>query len=476
MKQTILLLNPPYVKSVIRDNYCCFTSKSNYIWPSIDLLVLSGILSKRFNIKVIDAVIEKLKVNECLEKIITIKPEIVISLTGSATYIEDFKFFKMIDRNIKTRLFILGNIAVFKPKLMFDRLSFLEAILHNFTSKDIVKYILGKKGQTTSISYRTESGFKLGKINIQKSKNSFISYPIPRHELFSLEKYQVPFMEQKPMTTVLTAFGCPFSCKFCVASRINYRPRKIISIKKELDFLAKIGIKEFFFEDSTFNANKLYCEKLCKMMIGNKYSFSWSANIHSAFLDIPIAKLMMKAGCHTIHVGVENYSDAILKDNLKATNRQKIFNAFSVAKEVGLNTLGYFIIGLPGETEESIQKTIDFSKKLNPTFASFSIVTADYGTRMRKELIKNKLLDKTVKVFDSSGITNIKHNKIRKKELNTLLKISYIKFYLRPSKILEIMFLSIKNRIFIVNFIGALTMSIKMIFGLQEEHGVQVED
>lgn len=461
----ILLLNPPFHQIVIRDNYCSFTSKSNYLWPPIDLLILSGLLKNDFNVSVIDAIAENLSPNLTFKKIINLSPDVIIFLTGTASYEKDFQFINELAKKITTRFIALGNIVAFNPHKILSKQLVLEAIIQNFTSQEIVDYLKAKKRKKYfHLSYRQGKKIILGNINSPNSDRLIksLNLPVPIHHFFPLHKYFTPIMKQKPLTSVLTSFGCPFNCKYCVASTLNYLPRSIDSLKKEFKYLKKINVRELFFEDSTFNANPKFTLKICQLLIDGKYNFSWSANIHSALLTKKMAIAMKKAGCHTVNIGIENASDQILRANHKATNTSRISECLKICQQIGLNVLGYFIIGLPEDNKDTITKTINYACDLDPTIASFSIATADYGTRLRTELAnQNQIIDSPK--FDSSLATNYRHQFLTQAKLNQLLLLAYLKFYLRPKKIWQIIALSIQNRTIIPNLFGSMSLLTKQI-------------
>jgi len=253
-------------------------------------------------------------------------------------------------------------------------------------------------------------------------------------------------MIQSPLSSVITAFGCPFSCNFCVASSLKFTQRPIPNVIQELNYLKKINVKEIFFEDSTFNINQGYLEKLLKIMIKKNYQFSFSANLHTFSFNESLAMLLKKAGCHTLQIGIENASNKILSEQSKCTNINKIRKFVEIAHSHQLHTLGYFIIGLPDETKQSMQNTINFAKKLNPTYASFSIATADPGTKLKKNLKQKHQIISELKNYDSSQKSNIYIDSKFKQLTQKMFKMAYRQFYLRPTKIFQIIKISLANK------------------------------
>lgn len=463
MKTKILLLNPPYPSPIIRDNYCCFTSKSGYQWAPTDLLYLSGILNgnKNFNVSVIDAPGERAILAAVEAKILKIKPDIICCLTGTVSFEEDMAFMKKImDKSgKKIKLFVLGNTPCFAPARFLKQFPFVTGVLHNFMDKLVVSIFKGRPHRCKTCSYRSNGKTVIGSINFD-TKLIIDGIAPPLYHLFPLANYSSPTIKSRPFITAMTAFGCPFTCSFCIASRLTYHVRDIHEIEREFKAMKKAGVKEIFFIDSTFNANPPFVEAVLKMMIKNDFHFSWSAQIHSFRATPEFIRLMKKAGCHTVQIGVESGNPHILKEYAPSKVKEKITDAVRVCKEEGLRVLGYFIVGFPHESKKQALETIRYAKELNPDFASFSTMTPDYGTKIYDYALKaNSFTDKEtapLSAFDSSGKAILHNAYLTPKEQDTLAKKAYIEFYLTPKKLLSFLSdvprigLYLKNGIFLV--------------------------
>lgn len=446
MKTNILLFNPPFKDYIIRDNYCCFTSKASYLWPPVDFLYLSAILKdKKINLKVIDAVAENISWKKSFNQIFNFNPRIIICLTGTVSFFEDLKYLKIIYDRTKADIYLMGNTSSFLPDYFLKKYFFVRGIIHNFFDEKIKDFLLKKEINCQSISYKIKKNrFILGKINYLKPLSIIKFKNPPQYHLFPLNRYSTPFIKKKPMTTMMTSFGCPFHCKFCVASSLSYYKRDFFDIKNEFEEIKKNKIKEIFFEDSTFNSYLDYTKNICQILIERKYNFSWSANLHSFNISKELLVLMKKAGCHTIKIGIESGNQETLKIYAPTKNLNKINQTIKLAKKVGLRVLGYFIIGFPNEDKKMATKTIDVAKKLDPDFASFSILTPDYGTDLYQEAISKKLIKKEIFNFDSSDKAILRNPYLSLKEQDKLIKKAYFDFYFQPKKIFQYFF-DLKN-------------------------------
>ncbi len=436
--KSVLLLNPPGDKLYIRDYYCSFSSKADYYWPPQDLIVLSGILSEKYKVEVIDAIINKISKEKCLDKILNSDYKAIIFTTGTATMTSDMELMEKVKKEKKDiKIIASAGIMKFIYKEFLNTYDFIDGILIDFTEKNILSYIDNDCSKPLGgLVYR--KGKELVEYNERLPMKFTI--PVPRHELFDFKKYKIPIARNFPFTVVITSLGCPYNCAFCTAGAYGYRVREVDNVIKELIYLAELGIKEILFQDPTFTINKKRVIELCKKMIDNGLNFTWSCNADIKSMDEEKIYWMKKAGCHTVSIGIESGDDLILKKYSKMITVEQIRKAINLLNKYKIRILGYFIIGLPGETRESILKTIKLAKSLKIDIASFSIATPDIGTRLRQEAIEKGWIPPDALNFDSSEFPIIETEKLKKEEIWQLRKKAIREFYLRPSYILRRLF------------------------------------
>lgn len=165
---------------------------------------------------------------------------------------------------------------------------------------------------------------------------------------------------------IRTAISCPFSCAFCGfpqhAGKYQWAETEIV--EKELNQLSQIEpVKVLTFIDDTFNVPAKRCKEILKMMIRNKYSFKWNSHFRCQFADREIVELMKESGCQGVFLGIESGSEPILKNMNKAAKVEDYLRGITLLKEYGIMTYGSFIVGFPGETDETITSTKEFIKK-----------------------------------------------------------------------------------------------------------------
>jgi radical SAM superfamily enzyme YgiQ (UPF0313 family)/glycosyltransferase involved in cell wall biosynthesis len=430
-KKKVLLLNPPGEKLYIRDYYCSKVSKANYLYEPPDLLILSGILYPKYQIAVIDAIAEKYPPDKCLEEIIKFAPDAIVFLSGQVSFPEDFAFLKKVKKKTGAKLIGSGDIFLEDGEKIIAQNPFIDAILLDFTTFDILDYLNGEN-KVSNMIYQRGSKIIIGKV--ERRKGGEYSIPLPRHELFPHHLYRYSLLEGKPFAVVLTDYGCPFACRFCIMGEIGFKQRSVDNVIEELKYIKSLGMRHIYFDDQTFGAHKARAEKLLKEMIKLKFDFRWVCFSRVDVCDESLLQLMKKAGCHTIMFGVESASAEILKKYDKGFSLEQIVKTFDLCRKLDIKTLGTFMLGFPGESEESILQTIAFAKKINPDYASFNIPIPRSGTQIRKEMLKSNPQWRKQDPVDQSGSFIAKGtDKISQTRLMALRKKAIIEFYLRPS-------------------------------------------
>ncbi len=434
-RESVLLLNPPGDKLYIRDYYCSFSSKADYYWPPQDLIGLSGIIGLGFRVQVLDAIINKVPERMCLERILREDYKAVIFTTGTATIKKDLAFAEKIKKE-KKDIKIIASAAIMKflgQKLLEDY-DFIDCVSYDFTEKDILSFLRDECGAPLrGLIYRLED-----KLIEDKGKAPIeFEIPIPRHELFDFQKYRIPLAKKFPFTVVVTSLGCPYHCGFCTAGAFGYRVRKVDNVIEELDYLHKLGIREILFQDPTLTVNTKRVVELCQKMVNHNFHFTWSSNAEIKSLNEEIVSWMREAGCHTMSIGIESGDEEILRKYSKWNSAEKIEQTIDLLNKHKIRVLGYFIIGLPGETRESILKTIELAKHLKIDIASFAIATPDVGTPLRKEALEKGWIPADLDVFDSTEFPVINAGDLSKEEIWGLRKKAVREFYLRPSYLIR---------------------------------------
>jgi len=435
LKEKILLLNPPGKRLYLRDYYCSKVSQANYINHPIDLLIQSGYLSMKFDVLLIDAIVSQLNKKACLNKIKQTDVSIILLLCGAASFEEDITFVEELQQMGNYRIIASGDIMRENPEEKLRTYPSLEAILLDFSTPDLLNYLSSPEVMVRNMVYRKKGVIETGE---HFSLSGQYEIPIPCHELFIDSGYRYPFVRHKRFATVLTDFGCPFHCVFCIMSTLGFKYRMVENVLKELRYLKSLGIQEIFFLDQSFGAVRTRSLELCQKMIEAKLNLEWTCFSRSDILDENMLRLMKQAGCHTIILGVESGSTEILEKYRKGYTKEQVKKAFSMCKQLGIETVGTFILGLPDETMSTANETMRFIKELNCDFASFNVAVPRRGTQLRSQALAEGLIDSSFDVMDQSGTSIAMNTKyLSKKQVLALRRQAVQNFYLRPGYLLK---------------------------------------
>jgi radical SAM superfamily enzyme YgiQ (UPF0313 family) len=215
--------------------------------------------------------------------------------------------------------------------------------------------------------------------------------PMPLHHLLPLDSYRMP-MIKGPYTFIVTSRGCPAGCKYCI-KHVSYqfavRLRSPEKLLEEITQLYQIGIHHIHMYSDLFTVNREQVVELCRLLIEKGPKITWTCNSRVDYVDEEMLTLMGKAGCQLISWGIESGNEMILKKAHKGYRMEQAYNALRWAKKAGIKNWGYFIIGLPGETVETIHDTMEFSKKLPLDIALFHVAAPYPGTPFFFEVVEN---------------------------------------------------------------------------------------
>jgi len=275
--------------------------------------------------------------------------------------------------------------------------------------------------------------------------------PFPAWRHIDLCDYYGP-AKRNPFLTLITGRGCEGRCTFCLLPQVmygrNYRPRSAESVLDEIEYDIRLfpGLKEIMFEDDTFTLNRFHgrLERICQGILDRNIRISWACNARADLRDLSILKLMKKSGCRMICVGFESGDENMLAGLRKGISLDTMRNFSRLCRRAGISVHGCFVIGGPGETRDSIKKTVRFATDLPIDTVQFSGLCPYPGTEFYywcKE--NNYLVPKAWKEWvDDKGEQKaiIDYPNLSCKAMNRAIDDSLYSFYLRPRYILSQIF------------------------------------
>lgn len=279
------------------------------------------------------------------------------------------------------------------------------------------------------------------------------SLPFPARHLVDNNIYRRPD-NNKVQATIKVSRGCPFHCFFCLATPVSgakvrrRSPENIVAEIKEC--VEKYNIKNFLFWSDIFNIDKDWTMKLCQAIIDSGLKITWSANTRADTADLEMAEMMYKSGCRLVSIGVESGSQYMLEKMGKKITLNDVRRTVKVFKKAKIRIYNYFVIGLPWETEETVEETIKFAIELNSDFISFYTATPLPGSRFYDYALAHNLFDKETSFENAYYYPAVNTHNLSRERVFELHKSAIKRFYLRPLYILKMLsrirsFAEIKN-------------------------------
>jgi radical SAM superfamily enzyme YgiQ (UPF0313 family) len=421
----IMLVNPPtpdgelWIRTQHRVGR---RTRENMIWPQVSLAQMAALLHPVYKVKVVDCNAERMGWPEFTKLLDKYQPKYYLTQLTAPTLENDmYGCFLAHARGAKTIAF--GThitpipIETMRP---FPSLDFALVGEPDLTIRDLLDHLENKFSERSpeimKMFEKHDPGYKPslnedGSVNLRGIKGiawrigeeimlnfprPFVAdlddMPIPMHELLPLQSYRMPLIKGA-FTFIVTSRGCPAGCTYCikhVSYQYSARIRSPKLIMEEMWQLKKLGINNIHMYADLFTVNREQVIELCQRMIDEKIDLHWTSNSRVDYVDEEMLALMGKAGCRLISWGIESGNEQILKHARKGAYPDKAERALRWAKKAGIMNWGYFIIGLPGETEETIQQTIKFAKKLPLDIALFHVAAPYPGTPFFFEVVENK--------------------------------------------------------------------------------------
>lgn len=235
---------------------------------------------------------------------------------------------------------------------------------------------------------------RTGEITVNPDRpflRSLDDLPVPLHHLLPLDRYRMP-MIKGPYTFIVTSRGCPAGCKYCikhVSYQYSVRLRAPAKLVEEMQLLHGLGVRHIHMYADLFTVNRDQVVELCRLILAHGLRMTWTANSRVDYVDEEMLQLMGRAGCTLMAWGIESGNELVLKRAHKGYQMAQAHRALGWARAAGIKNWGYFIIGLPGETVDTIQETIAVSKSLPLDIALFHVAAPYPGTPFFFEVVEN---------------------------------------------------------------------------------------
>lgn len=432
----ILLINPSFKQMygalrVVATDY-----------PPLGLAYLAAVLEKaKHDVKIIDMSINQMSKND-LTKFLKNNNFDIIGISFSTPVAKTaYDLIKAIKSNTDDKIILGGPHPTAMPEEGLKKGA--DIVVRGEAEQTIVDLITNIKSlhKVKGISYVNKNKV------IHNPDRGLIqdldTIPFPARHLLDNNKYDFLDARKKPIGTILTSRGCPFNCIYCCKNIYgkSFRKRSPKNVVDEMqEMIEKYGIKEIHILDDAFTTNKDHAIKICQEIIKRNLQIQLmiANGIRVDTVDAQMLKIMKKAGLYSIAFGVESGSQRVLDSINKNILIKQIKKAFKLSKALNLETWGFFMLGLPEDTIESMQKTIRLSLKLDPDIAKFFITIPLPGSPLYSQLHKQeKIIAKTWSEYNFYKKPIFEHKNLAQQEIIKYQKKAFRKFYFRPKKILK---------------------------------------
>ena len=458
--KTILLSRPPTGSNALQGG----SDADPHPQPPLGLAYLAGVLEKLPDVTVLDILDGNFSqdyVKDVVDTVKKYKPDLVgfSAFTPFANpALKAVAAVKEIDSSILT---ILGGPHAVLANVTMKKCSALDVIVYDEGEGQIKEIVSGMPLPDVAGLFIREEG----KI-VPTAPRSYIKNmdELPYPAYHKLPNFPDGYHPHPPKSTgkkwcsIMWSRGCPFFCNYCNRENSfglqfrNQSPEYVIDHIKYLH--SEYGIEELTFYDDVMSLNRKATMKLLDQMSPENLGFNlvWDAETRVDLVDQEMLYAMKKAGCRMMSYGIE-HGEFIHEIKGGTATLEQAENAIKWTHNAKIETVGYYMIGLPKETPETIRKTIDFAKKLNCTYAMFAITMPFPGNKLYDEAVKSGLvkLDDAWDQFVYSGVgvggiqaPVLTTNSLSSTDLASWANQAYKEYYFRPSYILN-RFLKIRS-------------------------------
>lgn len=268
------------------------------------------------------------------------------------------------------------------------------------------------------------------------------SAPFPARHLIPNDKYFNFISSYRNYTVFNSSRGCPYPCIFCEAARTKWRARSPQNIITEFEECYEMhGIREIDMFDSSFTVKKSRVMELCQLLVdtGLNKKIAWNVRSRVDSIDVEMLEALKEAGCYRIFYGIESGNADVLQKLRKGIKLDRIREIIKKTDKVGISPFAYFLIGAPGETQETARETIDLAKELPLDFAIFNCLTAYPKTELYEKyylpLVETDFwAEYMTKPEPETTFMGRPWTQMQDEELRQLAHKAMLEFYFRPKQ------------------------------------------
>ena len=434
----VLFFNPPSKDIYLSTN----VGMSTHHYPNLTLATLAGNIINKHIVKVVELDLVSNFYDALFSEIRNIKPDIIATTIITPNYSIVKDIMSRVKEQYPHIQTIIGGVHATALPRDVERENCFDIIAIGEGDIVIPELISSSPKGVNGIIYKDPFSGERKRTQEREHIRDLNAMPYPAWQLFPLKKYKHSRLSSRrnPVGLIETSRGCAFRCNFCNKLTFGsiFRAKSPKRVVDEIEYMLRCGFEEIHIIDDSFtqdiNRAKLVCVEIMKR--GLKFPWSLFNGIRVDMVDLEFFKLAKKAGLWQVGFGIESGDQNILDRVGKGITLYETEKAVRLAKKSGIDTFGFFILGMSDETKESMRKTIDFAKKLPLDLAKFDICIPYPGTPYYEEL---KATGK-IRSFDWSKYNChqtdeplYNHPNLDWPTITTYYKRAFNEFYLRPN-------------------------------------------
>jgi radical SAM superfamily enzyme YgiQ (UPF0313 family) len=443
----VLLMYPP-TGVYMRDDRCQAPVEGMTAQPNrapLDLAYMAAMLEKHgIECKIADYAAPKSPWEEVERDMVAFRPDMVVVSVTTPTIVQDLaacRIAKKIDPKILT--VAKGAHLHAKDDEVLLAYSELDLVIRGESEHAVAEIGAGRPwDEILGLAYRENGVTKRNADRPYIEVENLDALPFPARHLLNNDLYRTPDTDE-PITMINTGRGCPHKCIYCavtIASGFRIKVRSPKNIVDELEeCVKKHNIRNFFFRADTFTWNEKWVIELCDLIVERGLKIRWGANSRVDTISEKRLEAMKKAGCWIIGFGIESGNQEMLDKMKKRAKVADAEKAVALCKKYGIKSYGLFLIGLPWETKETAEETIEFAKKINPSFLDFNIAYPLPGTEYYRIAQEMGLFEETNLSKGDYARPIVRTQSLSTDELIALRRKALLGYYLRPTYVLNTM-------------------------------------
>lgn len=439
----LALIFNPFSYKVFEENIK-IVQKYFGLFPPLSLSWVASIAENAgHKVTIIDARTLKLGKEEVLERLREFNPDIMGFMMTTYMYRDTLEWISFLKKRLDIPVVVGGyNLRVYpKESVLPEEIDFGVVEHAYYTVPALLRELEGGRDfeRVPGLAYKRN-----GKVEVTPREQfiDFDKFPNPARHLLPNELYAEFPTQRKNFTVMVTSLGCPFKCAFCEAGGTDYSARSPETVVAEIeDCYNKFKIREIDIFDYEFTGLRKRVLDICNLLQEKKIDLDWACRSRVDTVDPELLQVMKKAGCKRIYFGIESGSQSTLDRLNKKITLKKVKETIGACRDLKIRTLGFFLIGVPGETRDTVKNTLDFAKKLDLDYVQFSKLLAKPLTGMWRSFKQENpdwdywrdwILGKAEDMELPRPWTQLSNE-----EINSMARHCYISYHSRPSFLLK---------------------------------------